>query len=79
MARKSQKTLRLKMTIPSKVTGEPLIHMLSHDLHVAPNIVRGRIGPSSAWLEIEIAGSQKNLDRALSFLKEKGVIIEDLD
>lgn len=77
MAQKKDHSLRLKMVFPEKVLGEPIIHRLSQDFNVVPNIQRGRITEKSAWLEIEIVGAKRNLHRALKFLESKGVTITD--
>jgi ABC-type methionine transport system ATPase subunit len=78
MARESQKTLRLKLTFPEKVLGDPIIHTLSHDLDVVPNILRGRITEKNAWLEVEIIGTSKGLEKARKYLADRGVTVTPL-
>jgi ABC-type methionine transport system ATPase subunit len=77
--KEAQKVVRFKMTFPEKVLGEPVIHHLSHDMHVTPNIMRGRITEKSAWLEVELSGAAKSIDKALKFLSERGVSVQQLD
>lgn len=79
MAKEAQKVTRFKMTFPEKTIGEPIIYKLSHDLDVAPNILRGRITDKNAWLELELVGSPKNIEKALKFLQERGVKIDKLE
>lgn len=76
---KDSKVARFKMTFPEKTIGEPIIYKLSHDLDVQPNILRGRITEKSAWLELELIGAQKNIDKALKFLADRGVDIQKLE
>ena len=78
-AREAQRTVRFKMTFPEKILGEPIIHRLSRDLDVIPNIMRGRITEKSAWLEVELVGPPKSIDKALKFLAERGVTVQKLD
>ncbi len=78
-AREAQKSVRFKMTFPEKILGEPIIHRLSHDLDVVPNIMRGRITEKSAWLEVELVGPAKSIEKALKFLAERGVTVQKLD
>lgn len=73
MASSSRQSLKLKLTFPEKVLGDPIIHTLSHDFDVVPNILRGRITDKNAWLELEMIGSAKNLERARKFLTDRGV------
>lgn len=77
--KEAKKTLRFKMSFPQRVIGDPLMHRLSRTLNVVPNILRGRITGKSAWLEVELVGSQKNIDRALTFLRNEGVSLTSLD
>jgi len=79
MGKDASKTARFKMTFPEKTIGEPIIYKLSHDLDVAPNILRGRITEKSAWLEVELVGSAKNIEKALKFLSERGVNVQKLE
>jgi ABC-type methionine transport system ATPase subunit len=79
MTEESQKAFRFKMTFPEKILGEPIIHKLSHDLDVVPNILRGRITEKSAWLEVEMVGSAEGIEKALKFLDERGVGVEKIE
>lgn len=76
MAAKREQSIQLKLTFPERVLGEPIIHRLSHEYRVIPNIQRGRITEKSAWLEVEIIGSKRNLGRAVRFLESKGVSVD---
>ncbi|HZL73633.1 MAG TPA: NIL domain-containing protein [Planctomycetota bacterium] len=69
----ARKSLKLKLTFPEKILGDPIIHTLSHDFDVVPNILRGRITGKNAWLEVEMLGSDKNLERARKYLTDRGV------
>ena len=70
----ARKSLKLKLTFPEKILGDPIIHTLSHDFDVVPNILRGRITGKNAWLEVEMLGTDKNLERARKFLVDRGVV-----
>ena len=72
------KTPTFKLTFPAKVIGEPLIHTLSHDYNVVPNILRGRIAEKNAWLEVEIAGAPTDVAKATQYLRDRGVSVEKL-
>lgn len=77
MAKKKPVVRRFKMTFPSEILGEPIMHKLSHDLNIVPNISRGRITDKNAWLEVEMEGAQKNIDKALVYLAERGIVVEE--
>lgn len=75
---KAPSSLRLKLTFPKKVLGDPIIHKISHDLGVVPNILRGRITEKNAWLEIELQGPAKDLAKVRKYLEDMKVDIEDM-
>ena len=52
---------------------------LSNDFGVSYNMMRGRITDKGAWLEVELIGSAKNIERALAFLGERGVTVQPLE
>ena len=72
------KVVRYKMFFPQNTLGEPFMYKLSHDIGVVPNILRGRISENEAWLEVEIEGPEKKVEKALEFLRSKDVKIEEL-
>ena len=77
--KESKKSEKFKMTFPAKIVGEPIMTKLSHDFGVSYNMIRGRITDKGAWLDVELIGAKKNIDRALEFLKERGVTIGALE
>lgn len=79
MARETHKVVRFKMTFPQSIVGEPIMTRLSHDFSVSYNMMRGRITDKGAWLEIELAGTSRNVEKALKYLKEMGVAVQKLE
>jgi ABC-type methionine transport system ATPase subunit len=77
--KESRKSEKYKMTFPAKIVGEPIMTKLSHDFGVSYNMIRGRITDKGAWLDVELLGAKKNIERALEFLKERGVTISPLE
>jgi ABC-type methionine transport system ATPase subunit len=75
----SKKSEKFKMTFPAKIVGEPIMTKLSHDFGVSYNMIRGRITDKGAWLDVELLGLKKNIERALAFLAERGVTIAPLE
>ena len=77
--KESRKSEKFKMTFPAKIVGEPIMTKLSHDFGVSYNMIRGRITDKGAWLDVELLGGKKNIEKALEFLKERGVVIAPLE
>jgi ABC-type methionine transport system ATPase subunit len=78
MSAKSARKSRYKMTFPAKIVGEPIMTKLSNDFGVSYNMMRGRITDKGAWLEVELIGTAKNIERALKFLDGRGVDVQDV-
>ena len=78
-ARDAKRTRLFKMSFPQKLVSEPIMHRISSDFKVVPNIMRGRISKSGATLEVSLSGAPKALEQALAYLKEQGVGIEPLE
>ena len=77
-AKDSSRSVRYKMTFPAKIVGEPIMTRLSNDFGVSYNMMRGRITDKGAWLEVELIGGPKDIEKALKFLKERGVAVQVL-
>jgi ABC-type methionine transport system ATPase subunit len=72
-------SLRFTMAFPSKVIGDPLIHTLSAEFKVVPNILRGRITDKGARLEVEITGAASRIQDAVKYLESRGVAIKPIE
>ena len=72
-------SLRFTMTFPSKVIGDPLIHTLSAEFKVVPNILRGRITDKGARLDMEITGAAAKIQKAIRYLESRGVAVKAME
>lgn len=77
-SKETKRSQKYKMTFPAKIVGEPIMTKLSHDFGVSYNMIRGRITDKGAWLDVELLGSNKSIERALEFLAERGVSVAPL-
>ncbi len=78
-SKETKRSEKFKMTFPAKIVGEPIMTKLSHDFGVSYNMIRGRITDKGAWLDVELIGAKKNIERALVFLGERGVAVAPLE
>ena len=78
-SKESKRSEKFKLTVPAKIVGEPIMTKLSHDFGVSYNMIRGRITDKGAWLDVELLGAKKNIERALVFLGERGVTVSPLE
>lgn len=66
----------VKLTLPEKLSREPVIYELSHDFNVIPNIRRGYFALDSAWVELELEGNEADIEKAIEFLRSRGITVE---
>jgi ABC-type methionine transport system ATPase subunit len=78
-AREAKKSRLYKMSFPQKLVSEPIMHKLSSEFKVVPNIIRGRITEKGATLDVRLTGAAKALDLALAYLAEQGVSVQPLN
>ena len=74
--RDASKRIRCKMTFPRKIVGDPIMHRLWSEFKVVSNTIRGRITEKGAWLDVELVGSPKAVEKALAYLAEQGVTVQ---
>ena len=77
-ARESKRSRLFKMSFPQKLVSEPIMHRISSEFKVVPNIIRGRITEKGATLDVRLTGSAKSLEQALAYLAEQGVGVTPL-
>jgi molybdopterin converting factor small subunit len=71
-------TRKLYLTFPQELIREPIIFRVGHDFKVVTNIRGASVSDNIGFVAIEIEGEAAELDRAVAWLKKKGVKIEPL-
>ena len=66
-------------TFPQNLIQEPIIsHTLWNEYGVVPNIRAASITDQLALVAIEIEGNDDDIERAVEYLRERGVAVEEL-
>jgi ABC-type methionine transport system ATPase subunit len=68
--------MRVKLTFPQDLIREPVIFTMARQFNVMPNIRRARVTETAGEMVLELEGEKDNLEKGLSFLKEKGIDVE---
>lgn len=72
-----------RLTFVGESTGQPLLALVSQQFDVKPNILTANIielkNGIVGNLVIHLIGEENNIDSALTFLREKGVDVEELE
>lgn len=69
---------KLFLTFPQRILGEPLLYTLGKDFKVVPNIQGASITREIGLMALELDGDAAEIERAIDFLKQKGVQVEVL-
>ena len=68
---------RCFLTFPQQTLGEPLIATLVKEYGVVPNIRGAMVTAERGLMAIEFEGAEAAIARALAWLEERGVQIEE--
>ncbi len=69
---------RIYCTIPQSLIKEPLLFTLGNRFGVIPNIRGASVTEEIAVLTLELEGEEESVGKAVEYLAEAGVKIEDL-
>lgn len=69
---------RVRLVFPDSLVREPVVAKLARDFDVEPNIRRAAVEEDSGWIVCELGGAPEAVERALAWLDETGVRVEQL-
>jgi len=69
----------VKLTFPESLIREPIIYQIGYKFEVITNIKRANVTQDSGWVVLEIEGASEEINRVISYLRTKGVKVEDID
>jgi ABC-type methionine transport system ATPase subunit len=67
---------RVKLTFPQQLIREPVIFTMAKQFNVMPNIRRARVTETVGEMILELEGDEKDLEKGVRWLNEKGVEVE---
>lgn len=70
---------RVRLTFPESLVREPVIGQLVKRFGVMPNIRRADVSDDVGWIVCELDGQHEAVDRAVAWLLEIGVQVDQLD
>jgi len=68
----------VRLTFRGQTLSEPVIYRVGQDFKVVTNIRRAEVGEDTGWLDLDLDGDQAEVDRALDYIKGRGVGVERL-
>jgi len=70
---------RMKLTFPPDLINTPLMWTMAKQFQVVTNLRRANVSGNRGWVDLEISGSDEEIERALDWAKNQGVRIEATD
>jgi len=72
-------SLKVHITFPEGKITEPIIYQIGQEYQVITNIRRADVTEKTGWVDLEITGAPKEVERAVEGLKKKGVKIDPIE
>lgn len=76
---KEQVCERVYLTFPKALIKEPIVCTLAKKFDILFNIRGSTVTTEMGLVALEIDGERQEVDRAIRWLKEKGVIVEPIE
>lgn len=70
--------VRVKLTFPENLIREPVIARMVREFDVLPNIRRANVEETVGWIVCELDGSPESIERAITWLRDLGVQVDQL-
>ena len=70
---------RVYLTFPQNLIGQPVLSQLAKRFDIEFNIRGSTVTTEMALVALEIVGARREVDKAISWLKAKGVTVEPIE
>lgn len=78
-ARIAQTRTKLYLTYPKAMVREPLIHTVTKTFNLGFNIRSANVSDEIGLIAIELDGAEESIERAIAWLRERGVQVEPIE
>src|SRR3989454_6612115 len=68
--------IRVRLTFPPEQIQQPIVYHLVKDFDLIPNIRRAEVKADYGWMALELEGDEGALERAVAWLKGRGVRVQ---
>ena len=72
-------SLKVHITFPENKIKEPVIYQIGQEYKVVTNIRRADVTEKTGWMDLELTGDSKEIERAVQGLKKKGVKVDPIE
>jgi ABC-type methionine transport system ATPase subunit len=71
--------MKLKLIYPEEKIKEPILSKLCKTFDVDINIRKANVQENIGWLELEMTGEEEEIEKAILWLQEQGVVVSPLE
>ncbi len=72
-------SMKLKLIYPEEKIKEPILSKLCKTFDIDINIRKANVQENIGWLELEMIGSEDEIEKAMKWLEEQGVDVSPLE
>ncbi len=72
-------SMKLKLIYPEEKIKEPILSKLCKTFDIDINIRKANVQENIGWLELEMIGSEDEIEKAMKWLEEQGVEVSPLE
>ena len=70
---------KIYLTFPQELIKEPIVFRLGHEFNVVTSVKAASVTNNIGFVALDLEGEPAELDRAIAWLKDKGVKVEPLE
>ncbi len=72
-------SMKIHITFPENKIKEPIIYQIGQEYQLVTNIRRADVTEKTGWVDLELSGDPKEIERAVQGLKKRGVIVDPIE
>lgn len=72
-------SMKVHITFPEEKIKDPVIYQIGKEYNVITNIRKADVTEKTGWVDLELTGDPKEIERAVEGLKKKGVIVDPIE
>jgi ABC-type methionine transport system ATPase subunit len=72
-------SIKVHLTFPEELIKEPIIYNLVIKYNVITNIRRANVDIKFGWVDLELSGTEENLEKSIEYLKSIGIQVDPIE
>jgi ABC-type methionine transport system ATPase subunit len=72
-------SLKFRISFPEDKIKEPIIYQIGKEYKIVTNIRKADVNEKTGWVDLELTGDRKEIERAVEGMKKKGVKVDPIE